>query len=106
MKALKIGGAIVLAAGAVIALVVGGRWLLTPPPAVPDVTQGEVAATQVDVAAKIAARVASELFTELDAPVGRLAALDTWVGYNPGLEAETLPQVADIVREAERLLRY
>jgi len=56
--------------------------------------------------AEIAARVGSELFTELDAPVGRLAALDTWVGYNPGLEAETLPQVADVVREAERLLRY
>lgn len=56
--------------------------------------------------AEIAARVADELFTELDAPVGRLAALDTWVGYNPGLEAETLPQVAGIVREAKRLLRY
>lgn len=56
--------------------------------------------------AEIAARAASELFTELDAPVARLAAQDTWVGYNPGLEAETLPQVADIVREADRLLRY
>ena len=56
--------------------------------------------------AEIAARVSDELFTELDAPVGRLAALDTWVGYNPGLEAETLPQAADIVREVKRLLRY
>ncbi|MEZ5351444.1 MAG: dehydrogenase E1 component subunit alpha/beta [Bryobacteraceae bacterium] len=56
--------------------------------------------------AEIAARVAGELFTHLDAPVGRVAALDTWVGYNPNLEDEILPQTADIVREAERLLRY
>ncbi len=56
--------------------------------------------------AEIAARAADELFSDLDAPVGRLAALDTWVGYNPGLEAEILPQVSDLIREAERLLRY
>ena len=56
--------------------------------------------------AEIAARAAGELFSDLDAPVGRLAALDTWVGYNPGLEAEILPQVPDLIREAERLLRY
>ena len=56
--------------------------------------------------AEIAARAAGELFSDLDAPVGRLAALDTWVGYNPGLEAEILPQVPGLIREAERLLRY
>ena len=56
--------------------------------------------------AEIAARVAGELFAQLDAPVGRVAALDTWVGYNPDLEDEILPQTEDIVREAERLLRY
>ena len=56
--------------------------------------------------AEIAARIASELFDRLDAPVGRVAALDTWVGYNPQLENEILPQAGDIVREAERLLRY
>ncbi|MEP7366360.1 MAG: dehydrogenase E1 component subunit alpha/beta [Acidobacteriota bacterium] len=56
--------------------------------------------------AEIAARAAGDLFSDLDAPVGRLAALDTWVGYNPGLEAEILPQVSDLIREAERLLRY
>ena len=56
--------------------------------------------------AEIAARAAAELFTDLDAPIGRLAALDTWVGYNPGLESEILPQVSDLIREAERLLRY
>lgn len=52
MKPLKIVGALVLAVGALVALVVGGRWLVTPPPQAPEVTQGEVAATQVDVAAK------------------------------------------------------
>jgi 2-oxoisovalerate dehydrogenase E1 component len=56
--------------------------------------------------AEIAARIAGELFDRLDAPVGRVAALDTWVGYSPALEDAILPQVADLVREAERLLTY
>src|SRR5712671_4752522 len=56
--------------------------------------------------AELAARVASELFENLDAPVGRLGALDTWVGYNPVLENETLPQVENLVAEMERLLNY
>jgi hypothetical protein len=33
-------------------------------------------------------------------------ALDTWVGYNPHLESEILPQVEDLVREAEALLGW
>ncbi|MBV6434178.1 MAG: 1-deoxy-D-xylulose-5-phosphate synthase [Bryobacteraceae bacterium] len=57
-------------------------------------------------AAEIAARIADELFAELDAPVGRVAALDTWVAYNPSIEEVILPQVEDVAREAERLLRY
>lgn len=56
--------------------------------------------------AEIAARIADELFTALDAPVGRIGAKDTWVGYNPILEDAILPQVDDVVREAERLLLY
>jgi len=56
--------------------------------------------------AEIAARVAEELFEYLDAPVGRVAALDTWVGYHPDLEDAILPQTQDIQREAERLLAY
>jgi 2-oxoisovalerate dehydrogenase E1 component len=56
--------------------------------------------------AEIAARIANELFTDLDAPVGRVAALDTWIAYNPQLEDEILPQVSDIVREGERLLAF
>jgi len=56
--------------------------------------------------AEIAARIANELFSSLDAPVGRIGALDTWVGYHPQLEQEILPQVDDIVKEAQRLLAY
>jgi 2-oxoisovalerate dehydrogenase E1 component len=56
--------------------------------------------------AEIAARIADELFEHLDAPIGRVAALDTWVAYNPQLENEILPQVEDLVRQGERLLGY
>ena len=56
--------------------------------------------------AEIAARIAGELFDRLDAPVGRVAAKDTWVAYNPELEDVILPQVEDLVREAQRLLAY
>ena len=56
--------------------------------------------------AEIAARIADELFDRLDAPVRRVGALDTWVGYHPQLENAILPQVEDVVREAEKLLAY
>jgi 2-oxoisovalerate dehydrogenase E1 component len=56
--------------------------------------------------AEIAARIADELFTMLDAPVGRVAAKDTWVAYHPNLENEILPQTDDLIREAERLLAF
>ena len=56
--------------------------------------------------AEISARIASELFSSLDAPVGRIGALDTWVAYNPDLENEILPQVEDLIAEAERILDY
>jgi 2-oxoisovalerate dehydrogenase E1 component len=56
--------------------------------------------------AEIAARIAGELFEYLDAPVRRVAALDTWVGYHPDLEDEILPQTEDIQSEMEKLLAY
>jgi 2-oxoisovalerate dehydrogenase E1 component len=56
--------------------------------------------------AEISARIARELFGNLDAPVGRIGALDTWVGYAPTLENEILPQVENIVEEAQRILNY
>jgi 2-oxoisovalerate dehydrogenase E1 component len=56
--------------------------------------------------AEIAARIADELFDRLDAPVRRVGALDTWVGYHPQLEAAILPQTERIAGEFERLLAY
>ncbi|MBE0658811.1 MAG: dehydrogenase E1 component subunit alpha/beta [Bryobacteraceae bacterium] len=56
--------------------------------------------------AEIAARIASDLFECLDAPVRRVAALDTWVGYAPDLEDAILPQTGDIQAAAEDLLAW
>jgi 2-oxoisovalerate dehydrogenase E1 component len=56
--------------------------------------------------AEIAARIAGDLFEKLDAPVKRIGALDTWVGYHPQLEAAILPQTEGLVGEMERLLTY
>ncbi|MGA3020211.1 MAG: dehydrogenase E1 component subunit alpha/beta [Bryobacteraceae bacterium] len=56
--------------------------------------------------AEIAARIADELFDRLDAPVRRVGALDTWVGYHPQLESAILPQTENLVAEMERLLVY
>ena len=56
--------------------------------------------------AELAARIADELFDKLDAPVRRIGAQDTWVGYHPQLESAILPQVDDVLREAEKLLAW
>ena len=56
--------------------------------------------------AEIAARISSELFDRLDAPVRRVGALDTWVGYHPRLEAAILPQTETLSAEMESLLAY
>jgi len=56
--------------------------------------------------AEIAAWIADECFEDLDAPVWRLAALDTPVPYEPTLEQAVLPQVDDIVRDLRALLAY
>src|SRR5215471_564505 len=56
--------------------------------------------------AELAARIADELFDELDAPVKRIAALDTFCGYHPQLEDVILPQTDDIVAAVTHLLEY
>jgi len=48
------------------------------------------------IGSEIVARIADELFEWLDAPVRRVAALDTWVAYAPKLEDAILPQVDDV----------
>jgi 2-oxoisovalerate dehydrogenase E1 component len=56
--------------------------------------------------AEIAALIADRLFEFLDAPVRRVAALDTFVAYEPGLEDRILPQVEDLVRVMKELSAY
>ena len=57
--------------------------------------------------ARIAARIADELFDYLDAPVKRVAAMDTFVAYQPMLEDAILPQPEKILNASRfaRLLR-
>ena len=54
--------------------------------------------------AEVAAWVADECFDDLRAPIRRVAALDTYVGYSPVLEDVILPQVADIADAIADLL--
>ena len=56
--------------------------------------------------AELAARIADELFSELDAPVRRVAAMDTFCAYQPHLEDEILPQTDDIVAAARELVAF
>ncbi len=56
--------------------------------------------------AEIAARIADELFDDLDAPVKRVAAMDTFVAYQPILEDAILPQPEDLYRAITQLREY
>jgi 2-oxoisovalerate dehydrogenase E1 component len=56
--------------------------------------------------AEIAARIAGELFEELDAPVTRVAAMDTFCAYQPKLEDVILPQIANLTAAVKQLLEY
>jgi 2-oxoisovalerate dehydrogenase E1 component len=56
--------------------------------------------------AELAARIAGELFAELDAPVRRVGALDAPVAYCPDLEEAILPQTPDILAAIRDTARY
>ena len=56
--------------------------------------------------AEIAARIADELFLDLDAPVRRVCALDTFVAYAPQLEDAILPQSSDVAKAIAELRAY
>ncbi len=55
---------------------------------------------------EVAAFIADECFADLDAPVRRVAATDTFVAYEPTLETAILPQVDDIEKAARELLAF
>src|SRR6202030_944294 len=53
--------------------------------------------------AEIAARIGDQLFHDLDAPVRRVAAMDTFCAYQPKLEDEILPQTSHLVAAIREL---
>jgi 2-oxoisovalerate dehydrogenase E1 component len=56
--------------------------------------------------AEIAARIGEELFHDLDAPVRRVAAMDTFVAYQPLLEDAILPQPDDLYRAMAEMAAF
>jgi len=56
--------------------------------------------------AELAARIADDLFPWLDAPVRRLASMDTFVAYAPQLEDHILPQAADVSAAIRELAAF
>ena len=56
--------------------------------------------------AELAARIADELFDDLDAPVRRIGSMDTFVAYQPILEDAILPQPESILKAILDLKRY
>jgi 2-oxoisovalerate dehydrogenase E1 component len=56
--------------------------------------------------AEIAARISDQLFDELDAPVKRVAAMDTFCAYQPKLEDEILPQTSHLAAAVREILNY
>jgi 2-oxoisovalerate dehydrogenase E1 component len=56
--------------------------------------------------AELAARIGDELFEELDAPVKRVGAMDTFVAYQPVLEDAILPQPSTILKAIRDLNEF
>jgi 2-oxoisovalerate dehydrogenase E1 component beta subunit len=58
------------------------------------------------IGGEIAALIAEEAFEWLDAPLIRVASIDTPVPYSPPLEDYYLPQTKDVVDAARKLAAY
>jgi len=58
------------------------------------------------IGGEIAATIAEEAFEWLDAPVLRVASIDSPVPYSPPLEEYYLPQVKDVLHAARKLAAY
>ena len=56
--------------------------------------------------AEIVARIADQLFEDLDAPVRRVAAMDSFCAYQPLLENEILPQSGQIAAAVRELAAF
>jgi 2-oxoisovalerate dehydrogenase E1 component len=56
--------------------------------------------------AEIAARISSELFPYLDAPVERVAATDTFVAYQPRVEDFILPQASHVRKALDKVSAF
>jgi 2-oxoisovalerate dehydrogenase E1 component len=56
--------------------------------------------------AEIAARIGDELFHDLDAPVRRVGAMDTFVAYQPLLEDVILPQPERLFAAMKELAEF
>jgi 2-oxoisovalerate dehydrogenase E1 component len=58
------------------------------------------------IGSEIVARIADELFPWLDAPVKRVASLDTWVAYAPQVERAILPEPEDVLAAIEAVKAF
>ena len=56
--------------------------------------------------AELSARIADDLFAFLDAPVRRVASLDSFVAYAPQLEDHILPQASDLAAAIRELAAF
>ncbi|HEX2201978.1 MAG TPA: dehydrogenase E1 component subunit alpha/beta [Longimicrobium sp.] len=58
------------------------------------------------IGSEIAARIADDCFAWLDAPVKRVASMDTWVAYAPQVERAILPEPEDVLKAIEEIVAY
>jgi 2-oxoisovalerate dehydrogenase E1 component len=56
--------------------------------------------------AEIAARISTELFSYLDAPVERVASTDTFVAYQPQVENFILPQASHVRKALDKVVAF
>jgi len=102
----SVGGALLIAVGdAVAGKADGGRAGRGGEGREP--SPGDDVAVELEVVANgVAARIADELFQELDAPVRRVAAKDTFVAYQPILENAILPQPEDLLKAIKEITHF
>ena len=58
------------------------------------------------IGGEIAAIIAEDAFDQLDAPITRIASVDSPVPYSPPLEAAFLPNARTVAAAAKRLVKY